>query len=360
MLLGLAVSAFALALGVLLLEVVARGMSAPRPTEPRPIFAGHEPRNSLGFRDFEYPEAKAEGHFRILAIGDSFTAAEAVSFDDSFAKRLERALNHRSLDGTVYEVLNLGVSRRSTPEEVDLAKRMIPRFSADLVVLAYCLNDSEDWTDPNGVQALRGRHAFERFREPKGFAGFLYRHSALARIVARRLYNARTHRGHGRYYRALYRPGYSGWKKTREALAELGELSRSSGVPVVLMVFPLYSWGLDESYPFRAIHGRLRKAAQETGLRHLDLFPAHGGYEPVRVEALPGIDAHPNEIGHRIAAEALWKFLVTERLLPSAQPGRVREPIPFAAPPSPARVSSDATAEGGRSTVPPGRSSAAM
>ena len=48
---------------------------------------------NVEFHDHRYNKEKAENTFRIAVVGDSFTKGGKVAFDDSFAKRLERALN---------------------------------------------------------------------------------------------------------------------------------------------------------------------------------------------------------------------------------------------------------------------------
>ena len=45
----------------------------------------------------------------------------------------------------------------------------------------------------------------------------------------------------------------------------------------------------------------------------LDLFPVYQGMSPDRLQVIPLIDGHPNEIGHRIAAEALFEFLIRQQ-----------------------------------------------
>ena len=48
---------------------------------------------------------------------------------------------------------------------------------------------------------------------------------------------------------------------------------------------------------------------------YLDLLPAFQGVDPVRMQAVPGIDPHPSEIAHRIAAEAILNYLLKQGLV---------------------------------------------
>lgn len=281
----------------------------------------HAIRNSLGYRDYEYPQAKPRDVFRVIAIGDSFTQGHGVNFDDIYAKRLERYLHQHEDAGPVrFQVMQWGRPGSSTPHEVRKLRRQAPRFDPDLIVLGYCINDSEDESDRTGVTALRQR-LFLLPPEPTGGArGFLARHSGLYRLVAYRIRTARVNRGYLEYNRAIYDDGYPGWQKTRAAILDLGAFSRESGIPVVVMIFPLFSWDLDERYPLGDVHRKLREAIEEAGLRRLDLLPAYAGLDHFYLEAVPYKDPHPSNVAHEVAAEELYLYLKSEGLLPPAPP----------------------------------------
>jgi hypothetical protein len=50
----------------------------------------------------------------------------------------------------------------------------------------------------------------------------------------------------------------------------------------------------------------------------LDLLPAFQGIPVERMQVIPGNDFHPNEIGHRIAAEWILRWLANREVLPAA------------------------------------------
>ena len=82
--------------------------------------------NSLGFRDTEHSIVKPKGHKRVVVIGDSFTAAVEVNFEDTFGSVLSSLLNEGSREK--WEVINLGVEDFGTAQE---------RLALDLYGLAY-------------------------------------------------------------------------------------------------------------------------------------------------------------------------------------------------------------------------------
>jgi hypothetical protein len=64
------------------------------------------------------------------------------------------------------------------------------------------------------------------------------------------------------------------------------------------------------------MHDAIAGVMQAEGVAHLDLFPAFRGKDPRRMQAIPRVDPHPNEIAHRIAAEAIFHFLLEQGLVP--------------------------------------------
>lgn len=318
---NLALTLVSLALVWLILEAAAgRILESHGPKFAPSFLAGNFPLNSLRLRDFEYPPLKPPGVFRILVVGDSFTQGAGVPFGDSYPKRLERDLNFYGDPGkTLYQVLNAGESQRSTPEEVRAVKRLTRRFDPDLIIVGFCLNDTEDWADRAGIEALRARSFRSWFKHPAGVRGVFYRHSAVIRLVAQRLFNARSTTRHVEYYTALYREDYSGWRRTRAAIGELSAFSRERQLPVLVVIFPLFSFGLGEDYPLASFHRQVQQALREAGIPFLDLRESYRDQPPLRLEAIPFLDPHPDEIAHRIAADALLSRLLESKLVPDGR-----------------------------------------
>ena len=295
-------------------------LSRPPKRYPVALFPEDRVRNSAGFRDYEYPEEKAPGVFRVLGVGDSFTYGGGIDFDDAWPKRLERYLaQYRAAPGRRFQVLNLGAPGTGTAQQVAQLKGYAERWRPDLIVLAYCLNDAEDPADRKGLEKLRERTWHYKL-EPRGrFDGWILEHWKLYRLARLRLLNMAVNRGHLDYYHALYREDYPGWAKAQQAVADLGAFSRESGIPVVALVFPLLSWDMGDDYPFRVEHARIDKTFKKAGIPCLDLRPAYQGLDHVTLEAVPFTDPHPSDVAQRIAAERLFKFLDKQRLIPKDQ-----------------------------------------
>src|SRR5262249_55017072 len=72
---------------------------------------------------------------RVLVVGDSYAFGFGVEAEECFAKVAERELRKRF--GPDLEVVNAGVNAYGTLEEVEMLKRMGPRFHPAVIVLAF-------------------------------------------------------------------------------------------------------------------------------------------------------------------------------------------------------------------------------
>lgn len=98
--------------------------------------------NRLGFHDVEHTLPPTGEGFRVLALGDSFTAALEVDVADGWTQAMQREL--RALGHPNAEVLNVGIDGIGPNIELKLLKRFAPIFQPDVVVVAFYKNDPLD------------------------------------------------------------------------------------------------------------------------------------------------------------------------------------------------------------------------
>lgn len=96
--------------------------------------------NSLGLRDREILP-KAEGEYRILVLGDSYTEGVGVEADQRFTKAMEDLLR---ANGKNVKVINAGVSTYSPILELTFLKKHIGDIKPDLVLVALDMTDFRD------------------------------------------------------------------------------------------------------------------------------------------------------------------------------------------------------------------------
>ncbi|MEW5727607.1 MAG: SGNH/GDSL hydrolase family protein [Pseudomonadota bacterium] len=102
-------------------------------------------RFGLRTRDGSAPErtlAKPAGVFRIAVLGDSYTEAFHVAYDEAFPTVIERELNRCPAIGRPVEVLDFGVSGYSNVQELERWRHVARAFDPDLVLLVvHAAND---------------------------------------------------------------------------------------------------------------------------------------------------------------------------------------------------------------------------
>ncbi len=303
---------FGLFLAAGALEIALRLMPKPaKPLNDRPkeYFA---PADSPNLQDYKIVLPKPAGVFRIAAVGDSFTFGPYIQFDDTYPKRMERWLNLNSPSQPVkVEVINYGVPRFSTFHEVGSVKQAL-LDGADLVLLQITLNDPEqklDWPtelipDEEGNLPGAGAH------------GSIFNQLKLVRFVKQRIENTRSQTLYREYFFKLFRKNTPGYTQFVNALTDIRRLGERFKVPVIAVVFPLFGVEVGPKYPFWPIHEQLAAELAERRIPSFDISTAFVGLPVERLQVLPGFDRHPNEIGHRIAAEEILRELNRRALLP--------------------------------------------
>ncbi|HTW88395.1 MAG TPA: SGNH/GDSL hydrolase family protein [Candidatus Binataceae bacterium] len=98
--------------------------------------------NRGGFRGPERPLAKPPGTFRVAMLGDSYTEAIQVPYEQTFSAVTERRLSScPALAGRHVEVLDFGVDGYGTTQELVTLRKQALAYSPDAVVLAIFLGN---------------------------------------------------------------------------------------------------------------------------------------------------------------------------------------------------------------------------
>jgi hypothetical protein len=315
-------------LGASLLASLLVGEAAVRVLSPRARTSGYapvkterrnlRPVNSRGYRDLERPLEKPPGMRRAVCIGDSFTWGASILFDDAWPQRVERVLARERHEP--WEAVNLAESGLNAVQEASRLESEGFAYGPDVVVVAYVLNDSEDET---AAEARRVADWIEERKHPPSPS--LLDRSALYRLVRGRVRATVENRRRIEGFRSMYADGYAGWAAARRALKAMGGMCRERGVPLVVAIFPLFGNPLDDRYPFADAHAKVAQAASEGGALVVDLLPLYRGLD-WRLLVVDGADdEHPNEIAHRIAAQAIARAV--DELVPRPEQSRARESV---------------------------------
>lgn len=259
-----------------------------------------------------YAVPKPPSTFRIAVVGDSFSFAPYMQYTDTFPAKLQAMLN---VNGSALraEVINYGVPAYSTAHEVEVTKRALAE-GADLVILQITLNDPELKSDrPLGIY----ENMQDRFGPLKleGKIGALARRWRTLKFALERMHAARTRDDYARYFNHLFNDPRTLYPFTN-ALRDIINSTKKAHKPLVSVVFPLFGLPLDDKYPFYKLHERMDDFMKQYKIPHLDVSRIYDGIPLERLQVIPGVDRHPNEIAHRMAAERIYLFLEERKLIP--------------------------------------------
>jgi lysophospholipase L1-like esterase len=221
--------------------------------------------NRHGFRGKDLAIPKPRGTRRIACLGDSFTYGQGVQQEDVYCSVLERMLNEPSpshADGPA-EVLNAGRCGYSTYEERAILDEYVVQYEPDLVVLQMLDNDIENHTNLIGTP------------QPRTYPLLVEQ----AKAIKERVESAGA-----KFAILLFRvaPMSPGWTELYRALEALP--AGTVIIDVGKRVEPYLGFGRDGFFSF-CVHP---------------------------------FDHHPNEKGHRFAAEALKEAIDEHRLIQRA------------------------------------------
>lgn len=272
---------------------------------------------------------------RILFLGDSYTEAFQVAYEDSFAGILESELSREFEEG-VY-VVNTAVGGWGPPQYLREARASLDRRTYDLsVVFLYLGNDvvarrpvSIPRRTPTEVHHLRWLdeltyeevidawlYPINDFLEVRSEAFILFKRSA-SQILRKLDLTA------GYFPDVFLRQTLSSdrWAVTGEICRDIANLAQKHGVPVLFVIVPT-SYQVDEDAFWAAVEGfdikrdqvvtdlgapnrRLAAALRERGLRVIDLLESFRKAKSEDQNLYGSVDAHLSPTGHRVLARAV-------------------------------------------------------
>ena len=258
--------------------------------------------NNAGFRDTNHTLRKPAGLERIVVLGDSVTEGYEVDWKDVFAQVLKSRL------GDQYEVINIAAGGLNTPQEIHLFEHVGSRYSPDLVILNFVLNDVDFYTRFAAAQraAEEGDARIATLNLPiSPSLKRLLKSSALIYFVKDRVEGLReslagAEQPSDDYYERIWAKEENR-RKVTDGFSKLAELHRNGHFEVVVMIWPLITDY--RSYRFASIHTWVAQEATRVGFPVIDLLPRFSSvpYRELRVSAEDSV--HPNALGHRLGAE---------------------------------------------------------
>ena len=324
--------------------------------------------NSLGLRDNEYSLEKPKGIFRILMLGDSFVEGYGVHSDATFSKILERKLNS---NGEKIEVINAGVTGYSPILEYLYLKNYGLALSPDLVVMNFSMTDfydelafknklliSEEELDKTGEKVGRIWKEEKLFQEeipattwipfiPKELKWWLHKNLLsydFFILQLKKYFNPEVYKDNilkftiGDIYTDQFAITRNNIKASdyqfllenaQKYILKTKELLDKEKLAFLLVIIPfghqvngqewaegrkLWDFKKEETYSSKCISD-LYSASQENKISALNLLPFfREATNNTSLHYYYPYDGHWNSDGHKLAAEEIYNFLVSQRV----------------------------------------------
>lgn len=244
------------------------------------------------------------GHSRIAFLGDSFTYGFGIrDARKTFVGRLKARLGNKRHPRLA--VFNGGIPGSHTDDWVRLYDRVEPLLQPDLVLIVFFLRDGQRAASNVG-QLRKIRQELQELSERDP----LFRHSAVYRTVRAVLEQRRI----GQKYLDVIAAGYLGspeerqeWKRAQLDVLAIREQASRRGARVAMVVFPIL-YELHHAYPMRGVVQEIMTFAADHGIPAFSLLEAFMGQDGPSLW-IASDDAHPNERGHALAADAMEPFV---------------------------------------------------
>ena len=241
--------------------------------------------NSHGHRNKETPINKPPGITRVVMLGDSLTLGWGVPSKNTVSERLEVLLNENGGEKR-FEVINAGVGNTNTEMQVARFLADEVKFSPDIVVLNYFINDAEPIPRPTKNILMKYSAAY---------VFFSLRMASIGRIF---FGGKQWHQ----YYLDLYKEKSEGWQRAQAFFKKLSKYCRSKDIRLVLVSYPeLHQF---RPYSFAAVTQKLKNMADRLEVPFFNLFPTLQGQKEENLW-VSRQDQHPNSLACSLIARAI-------------------------------------------------------
>jgi len=285
--------------------------------------------DAFGLRQNPAPGAGEPGRPRVVVVGDSFVFGQGVPEDARFTERLATRLDA--------QVINLGVPGTGTDQQCLLFEEDGPQRGADLVLLAYFVDNVtrnaapqrdgrpkpyfrlvagelrlENVPVPQALPPATAAAAADSVRDERLFGGLrraLWAHSELYQLARRELLPrlAVAPRGAGDDPYPQYAEGEAAWEVTQALFARLRDAARAEGAVFALAFVP-EAWQLAPDAPAGSRRA-VAAACERLGVPLLDLTEALAEASGAGAPLYYPQDGHWTAAGHAAAAAALEPFV---------------------------------------------------
>lgn len=279
--------------------------------------------NSFGLNDDEIEIQKPKNTLRILCLGDSMTFGWRVNKENAYPNRLEKLLQNTSSNMT-FQVINAAIPGYNARQEVAYLTKYGNQWKPDIVLLGFYINDLTTYNEfPGRVYPKLNPKQLPCTIEDLARKSFAYqllrnkiellweKYIVLRKVQLRPLHNNLVFLNQ-KWPWGLDLESY--WTSFEKQISAAKKWTDQRKILFILVVFP-ESAQLDDRSQGEQLQNRLKFLGEELGIYVIDLLPAFRDSKLLPLFSL-NEDQHPNDLGHQIAAQVIFQFLQTKRLVP--------------------------------------------
>lgn len=293
--------------------------------------------NSFGLRDVEFPMKKPSNTFRILSLGESGACGTNVELGETYSKQLEKLLNRDNNNPELqFQVINAGMPSYTSFQGLIYLKRYGLKFQPDLIMTYFVSSDDlpsyfirnpkpaafMDLFDYRFVgPGITDRELYIRRCYLSGLLRLLNKsvfYKALAGTILKTKYYIYTQINKDKlisqkrddfdiFFRAKRVPE----EDRRWVFSNFISLAREHSIKLLILIPPYVQYFLEERNPFAWV-----THTDDVHILDLGIAFKNSGYSRERFFA-DSDEAHPSALGYRIAAEAIYDYLVNNDLVPA-------------------------------------------
>ncbi len=302
-----------------------------------PILASDNPILAYTTGSRFYPRDRfREDDFDIIFLGDSVTVGHGVNPNATFVALLSDLLNAKRVQ-TKFNLIMMGVNGYSILQEVEFFSKLGWQYKPDLVVIDYVLNDPMAYG--NNIDFFTRDRKINRETEVLKhisapfkckLKNFFKKSKFLDYVVfSKNIYSIRVKSG-GRelseqiyylendpeFYEGLHNDDCT-WQRVVFSFEQISKMAEEDNFKVMVVIYPLF---FDSEqypvYPLTHLHEKVSAEAEANGFAVLDLLPVFIEYDAdvLKINELDSI--HPNVLGHRVAADAIYDYFKNNHLVP--------------------------------------------
>ncbi len=284
----------------------------------------NESRYNFLFTDQNISFDKANNEYRILVLGDSFTAGGGLFqnatyniYEDTYTTQLYNLLLgdndfKMAIGNKKIEVLPLADGGLNTEQEFSLLKNLGIKYQPDIIILQYTDNDigqkrvALGFTDnlihiisKTNLLNVGGRLIPVIPYLSNEWNRLLLRYSAFIRFISYKMNII--------FYNGIDSKGVS---SSLSAIREIDSIAKEAKVPFIIIELPPAAWTEDYcaykgGYGGKALHEQLKSLSLEIGANFYNLCDYVENIHNLKSEFEPKDGAHYGKDGYRLVAEVL-------------------------------------------------------